>query len=120
MPDDDRSWLPAAMHPEALEWPMTMIERGPRDRPWGCAMGCRCHIIRVQATDAYELGHATDGRLVHIRWWRDGECRQIWVRSPMDGTWPGTYDWVPALDDEVYRAVLEGARTAIEAFVIKG
>ena len=120
MPKEDRSWLPSGRHPDALKWPMIEIERAQRDQPWVCPLGGRCHITRVQATDAYEIGHATDGRLVHIRWWRDGDCRQVWCRHPMDGTWPGTYAWVAARDDEVYRSVLEGAASAIEAFVGTG
>jgi hypothetical protein len=81
----DSAWLPPYVPDDVLQW--DMHPRSPGGH--GFASG----FIKVRGTRAYEFVCVADGRAIEILAHIDGMMTHHWRRDPIDGTWPGTYDW---------------------------
>jgi hypothetical protein len=78
----DSSWLPPHMPADVMDWEIHPIER---------KMGHGC--VKVRGTQAYEFRCVADGRATDILAYLDGILTHHWRRDPLEGTWPGTYEW---------------------------
>jgi hypothetical protein len=77
MPD---GWLPPHVPSDVWRW-----EVHPRVEGHG--------FVRVRGTSAYEFVCVPDGRAIEIKAYIDGEMTHLWRRDPIDGIWPGEYEW---------------------------
>ena len=76
----DSTWCPPHTPRDVMHWEMHARTEGM----W---------FVLVRGTMAYEFCNDAGGRAVEIKAYIDGACTHHWRRDPIEGIWPGEYEW---------------------------